>query len=85
MVEFIIGCGIVVLFFWVIGYIMFGRTNAAKKKAKVMLATGKITDIKKTNAVLETLGQTGFGTHDLEAEELWKKLSELKAKGSDPI
>jgi poly-D-alanine transfer protein DltD len=53
------------------------KHEKAKKEAKQILASGKITDAKHTEDILRVLS---LKMDDVESEHLWHKLTELKEK-----
>jgi len=63
-----------VLFLAFIFFFTF-RVEGAKKEARKIIASGRITDLKKTNHVMKGLGYAPF---NLETKELWRKLQAMK-------
>jgi len=73
--NFLTGCIIGIVLVLIFAVLIAGNQGYSKAKAKKILKSGKIENIKEFNVICETLSTMAS---DLEASDLWRKLQALK-------
>ena len=73
--NFLIGCIIGIALVVIFAVLIAGNQGYSKAKAKKILKSGRIENIREFNVICETLSTMAS---DLEASDLWRKLQALK-------